>query len=157
MQNASLLRHVLSAADCPVVPQPSTLSPKPYDFRKKMTEHKKWVSFFSATYDRIFFSFYEKFSAVVPHTHTKFSAVVPHTHTKFSAVVPHTHTKFSAVVPHTHTGLRAKCPFFCQILIKTWIFSTDCRNILKYRTYGTPSSRIKAVLCGWVDRQTWRS
>jgi len=24
--------------------------------------------------------------------------------------------------------------FSCQILIKTWIFSTDCWNILKYRT-----------------------
>ena len=46
--------------------QSSTLSHKRYDFRKKFSELKMCVLIFSTPSVRIFFSFYEEFSEILP-------------------------------------------------------------------------------------------
>ena len=58
-------------------------------------------------------------------------------------------TERDIVINIQYIGLHVKSPFFFSDFHETWIFSTDCRKILKHQ--------ISWNLSGWTDILTWRN
>ena len=53
-----------------------------------------------------------------------------------------------------YIGLHVKCPLFLPDFNKILIFSTDFRNLIKFRFQENPFSGSRVVPCGQTDVQT---